>query len=118
MKWKIYYHDGSSYSDKDGFVQNAPGWGALIIAQEDQEPGNYNIGRRYLFGEDYFCWEGWGWTSRNITGREFYLAQPGWKKIVNGTVVLDEIFYKVKKAAEEDNYLPIRSVVNSEISDK
>lgn len=118
MKWRIYYHDGAVYSDTDGPPESAPGWGALIIAQEDVTPQPYNIGRIYRFGKDFYCWEpDRGWTGRDANGREFYLAEPGWRKIVNGVDVSADVFHRVKARAEADGHLPLRGTVNPEASD-
>lgn len=116
IAWRIYYADGSTFSDRDGRVEDAPGWGVIIIAQQDMTPQPYNIGRLYRFGKDFYCWElGRGWTGRDSNGREFYLAEPGWKKIVNGIDVAADAFHRIKANAETDDYLPPRNTANEAI---
>jgi len=116
MKWRIYYVDGSSYSDCDGALEDAPAWGVIIVAQEDVTPHPYNIGRVYRFGRDFYCWRGetWGWTGQDGVGLTEYLAGKGWKKVLNGTEARQDIYHRVKAQAEQDDYLPLRAVRNPE----
>ena len=50
LKWKIYYDDGSTYSDELGDPFEAPARGVQIIAIEHPEVG------RELLGKEDFYW--------------------------------------------------------------
>ena len=116
MRWRVYYADGSTFSDSDGSPEHAPGLGVLIVAYEDPTPGPQNIGRVYRFGRDFYCWRGfeWGWTGQEHAGLIEYLASPGFKKVLFGVEVRSDVFARIKIAAEADMYLPPRSVRNPE----
>lgn len=61
--WRIYYADGSTFSDLDGDPQHAPGTGVIIIAQKSP-----------IFGEkpyvqhmtDYYVWLGDAWLGCDL----------------------------------------------------
>ena len=104
MKWRIYYADGSAYSDVDGPPELAPGWGVQVIAMEDRE-----VGRILIHTFDFYWWDGEGWVGGDATGREDYLAQSGWKKIINGRGVRNAQYQEIMKQAMRDDYLPPKS---------
>jgi len=107
MKWRIYYRDGTTYSDCDGPVENAPAYGVIATAHEDVEPGPYNIGRVYRFGKNFYCLEQWGWTGRDDL--HDYLGTPGWKKVLFGGETSASHFNRIKLRMEGDDYLKPRT---------
>jgi hypothetical protein len=62
MKWRIWYGDGSDYSDRQGSPFEAPRVDVQVIAQFNEQ-----VGYEVISGGDYFYWEpergGWRTTS-------------------------------------------------------
>jgi hypothetical protein len=54
-RWRIYYDDGTTWSDANGPPEAAPGYGVLAITQE-QEDQVLCSQDFYLYREDYGCW--------------------------------------------------------------
>ncbi len=102
--WRIYYKDGSTFSDKDGTPFEAPGLGAEVIVQE-----NANVARGHssdfanIHGKDYFCWDD-AWYCCDLVGVIIYLMKrKGYQKIVLGEMcVRDEDFWEIMKRASKE----------------
>jgi len=47
MRWKLYYNDGSSFSDEDGAPNDSPPFGAVFVCQPNHS------GRDLIWGTDY-----------------------------------------------------------------
>lgn len=104
MRWRIYYADGSTYSDSDGPVEGAPYPGVLAVAHEDVSTGPYNTGRRYRTNYDYYGYWPQFWSGMN--NLDAYLAEPGWKKVVRGLWVPDDQWHRLLALLDVDDYLP------------
>lgn len=110
MRWKVYYTGGATYCDADGPVQDAPYRGVLAVAFEDLTSGHnftYNTGRRYRTNFDFYCWHPTFWSGTNIL--DSYLAQPGWKKVLQGLWVPDDEWLDLERSLDADDYLPPRT---------
>lgn len=111
-RWKLWYADGSVYSDLDGPAQDAPGWGLLFAVQRDQDHGYRVIaGGQQGIHVDYYWWdrETESWFVGDYIGREDYLALPGWRKVINGRSVLNSVFWARLKLASEDPDFPAKT---------
>jgi len=49
MKWRLYYEDGSTFSDLDGAPHDSPPWGVVALAQPDIDPP-------ITVNADYYLW--------------------------------------------------------------
>lgn len=107
MKWRIYYADGSTYSDCDGGVERAPYSGVLAVAFEDLTTGPYNTGRRYRTNFDFYCYHPTFWSGCN--NLDSYLAEPGWKKVLRGLWVPDDQWHALERQMQADDYLPAKT---------
>ena len=107
MLWKIYYNGGKSYCDSDGPVEDAPYHGVLAVAFEDLTSGPYNTGRRYRTNFDYYGYHPTFWSGTNTL--DSYLAQPGWKKVVQGLWVPDDEWHVLEASLDADQYLPLKT---------
>lgn len=61
FRWRLYYADGSEYSDTDGLAQASPGIGLVCIAQPCAQGEWYTVltnGDHYLYREDRGYWTG------------------------------------------------------------
>ena len=56
--WRIFYADGSTYSDEDGPVENAPGAGVEVVLQRSRAAGVERLYYKhfYVWSERYACW--------------------------------------------------------------
>ena len=106
MTWKIYYDDGSTFSNEDGSPYEAPGLGVQIVAVENEKVGRviYSMNDFYWYDTKNDCWYG---------GEKFglfdYLSSTGMKKVVFGRYILNSEFEKIYKVAIDDPYLPPKS---------
>jgi hypothetical protein len=103
MDWRIYYHDGSTFSDDDGPAQDAPGLGVLLIVQWDGDLKRTEI----LHGDgprvvDWYWWEDDVWLCGDFSGMVQHIAESGWKKVLSGRNVRNETFRTAMKRASRD----------------
>lgn len=104
LKWKIYYDDGSTYSDELGDPFEAPARGVQIIAIEHPE-----VGRELLGKEDFYWYRDGRWFGGDNFGMYDYLLFPGPKKVIFGRVISSVEFQKIIKRCNVDDYLPLKS---------
>jgi len=68
-KWRIYYDDGSTFSDDDGAPHEAPPFGFICAVGYDE------TGARYIMhGWDHYCWDHaaqqwWGMDQHGLIDR-------------------------------------------------
>lgn len=101
MRWRIFYDNGATF---DGPVELAPGDGVIGIVREDVSPADfpYTNGRELLYGKDHYWWNGERWLGGDSYGRDDYLRQPGWRKVIAGRTVPRVQFESVKQRMETD----------------
>ena len=104
MRWRIYYTDGSTYSDRDGSPFDAPTDGVQIIAQEDPGPARgFQVDFKNLHGKDFFVWDE-SWACVDIVGLIQYIRRRvGTQKILLGEMCFrnDEFQKHLDRASEE-----------------
>lgn len=109
--WRVYYSDGSTYSDADGPIQDAPALGVQAIVQRDPNP--HGTGRFVVHGGgqrpnrvpiDYYCWDDSQgiWAGTDLFGLWDYLQRPGWKRVLFGRTIADETYQRIIMAAGDD----------------
>jgi hypothetical protein len=103
MLWRVYYGDGSTFTNEDGPAQAAPGLGVLCIVQWDVQLRR----REILHGDgprvvDWYWWEGESWLCGDMAGLVQYLAAPGPQKILAGRNVPNAQFRRVMRQAAND----------------
>jgi hypothetical protein len=107
MQWKLFYADGSTYSDADGPPDLAPGRGVQVAIQ-----ANIEIGREILHGHDYYYWrdgQWWGNDDKSSYALWDYLSEPGLKVVKFGRIMRREDFFVICKRAMDDPYLPVKT---------
>ena len=102
IKWKIYYSDGATFSNKDGGPELAPANGVQVIALLDSDHGWSTQA-----GADYYVWDDRGdgpkwWGLINDMALASYLFKPGWKLILVGESVPSNVYSAIFKRAQED----------------
>lgn len=101
MRWRIYYEDGTTYSDRDGSPFDALPAGAEVIAYEDPtSPTGFKLmhGKRGIF-----IWRDDSWHNVDDAGMwDYLLLTRGPKAIVVGRTMRDPAFWAmVARAADE-----------------
>lgn len=105
MQWKIYYDNGSTFSDVDGKPHEAPALGVQAVVQADS-----TVGRQVIQGRDFYYFEDGLWNSADVFGLWDYLCRPGAEKIVRfGRNMSSAHFHAVLKKASTDPDFPVKS---------
>lgn len=103
IRFRVYYSDGTTF---DGPVEDAPGQGVIVVAQE-----NPDVGRELLHAKDYYVWDEDQWNGVDTYGLYDYLAQLGWRKVLAGRTVKYATYSEVFDAAVNDDYLPEKTAL-------
>lgn len=104
-RWKIFYSDGSTFSDADGPYHSAPTLGVQVIAQEDPD-----VGRILLHGFTAYWWLNGGWFGGDRTGEFHYdIRRHVLKYKLFGETIENDQFDLILKTAMTDQYLPLKS---------
>ena len=99
MRWRIYYADGSTYSDAP---EEAPKTGVQVIATLREGPNGPWVEQEQL--SDYYFWTDDGWHGSDLQGYGLweYLVGPGWRLVLFGSRVTTlEYRAIVDRAVEE-----------------
>lgn len=94
-KWKIWYDDGSTFSNEDGTPEEAPVDGILAILEKR---ANNTIMNHHA--NEYYYWTGENWFSGNLASLERWLR----KELPNlkyGRWTKDSIWKEVMKESEK-----------------
>src|SRR3990167_5592916 len=100
INWKLYYGDGSTYSNEDGLPEDAP-CGRVIAAAFYDEDNR----RRICHQADYYIWDGTRWYSASDSGFWQYMGEPGAKVVKFGREIGDIQYRSVMSQAM--NALPL-----------
>lgn len=105
--WRVYYGDGSTFSNEDGGPEFAPALDVQAIVQpvhDEYEPGRHVLsGRDGL--RDYYVWLGdehQSWDIVDSFGMWDYLQRPGWKRILLGRTIPTARFREILYRATHD----------------
>lgn len=104
-KWKIFYSDGSTFSDEDGAPSEAPKRGAQVICIEEGR-----CGRRVLKLSNYYMWSPTlnRWLDQESETSVFLrAAQEPWTVILFGEYLIEKQFETILIAAHNDPYIPM-----------
>jgi hypothetical protein len=101
MRWKIFYSDGTTYSDKDGDPFDAPARGVQVIIVEHPQ-----VGRNVITKENNYWWTGERWFGGDLYGLYDYLQDAGPKKVIFGRIIDSVQYHEIVSKALIDPYLP------------
>ena len=105
MNWKIYYGDGTTFSDQDGTPFIAPARDVQVIVMNDK-----NHAWRTQAGNDYYVWDDRGdgarWWGVDQFGMYDYLIDPGYKRVLFGRTVTSNQFDNIFRLASNDPDFP------------
>ena len=104
IEWRIYYVDGSSYSDEDGEPWYAPKSGVAAIAVRDPAVGYIILtGTRE---QDHFCYDAaWDcpvWRNMNVWGFTEYMRQPGPRLVLFGEWTGNHAWQRLKTRIQNE----------------
>lgn len=110
MKWRIYYTDGSTFSDEDGTPSQAPGQGALVITM-----ANLATGRDILHLADYYVHKGGRWYGVDLFGLLDHVLNlfDEIDGVIAGRTVSDQAFRAAYEHAKHDPAFPVKSATRS-----
>lgn len=128
MKWRIYYGDGSTFSNKDGAPEDAPITNVQVIVQPHRQSGRY-----WQTARDYYIYWGDHWVGTDIAGVLDFLADRHWFQWGNeidsavlvqravrtgcvklGRTIKKEAFYALLSYANKDPDFPRRTAYLSD----
>ena len=95
MRWRIYYGDGSVFSDADGSPEDAPAANIQIIVQDDPVVGRYLLSQK-----DYYFFREGQWYGSDLFGMIEHFQLTG--ELKTGRSVSNEQYDAIQKRAIED----------------
>ncbi len=97
-KFRIYYDDGSTYSDDPYF---APATGVQVITQEDETRSR---GFKLFYSKDAYCYKDGHWFRTDDAGMWDYLMEySGPKAVLFGRMMVrDEDFWAIVNRAKNE----------------
>lgn len=104
--WKIYYGDGSTYSDLDGPPEAAPKLNVQVVAVPDERVGVYFRSQADYYWYDF---DQERWLGADLFGLWDYLVRPGYKVVAFGRTIPNVEYDKIIATALEDSELPPKS---------
>ena len=106
MNWKVYYSDGSTFSNQDGTPWIVPALGVQVIIQADIDHGWETQAH-----DDYYVWDDRGdgpkwWGVDDFGMWEYLFIEPGHKRVLSGRRMSRERFSEIFKRAMNDPDFP------------
>mgnify|MGYP001822894045 CR=1 FL=1 len=105
-KFKIWYDDGSTYSD--GPPELAPKRGVQVIAQSDKD-----CGRTICRSDDFYVYQEydgvWSFQGVDQFGLYDYLIEPGYKLVLFGRTIGNDEYRSILQCAVNDPDLPAKT---------
>ena len=96
IEWRVYYDDGSTFTDLDGSPYDAPATGVQIIVSRSGEKTILSRGKTAYYWKD-------GWNPCDEPGMYDYLMlYKGPKAVLFGRTIRDEEYLKVCEVAAGD----------------
>lgn len=102
IHWRIYYGDGSIFSNEDGAPEMAPCTNVMCVAYYDQDNR-----RRLAHSADYYWTEEGRWAGSDLFGLWDYLSRPGLKIVKFGRMIGDLTYRSIMSKAMND--LPLEA---------
>lgn len=98
-RWRIYYGDGTVFTDHDGVAFAAPALNVQMIAVADDDHGWY-----LCRSSDYYWYlpESDAWQGGDTFGLWDYLAQPGAKRVMFGRTIGNDAFSAILTRAYDE----------------
>ena len=102
MKWRIFYADGSTFSNEDGRPEDAPGLGVEVINQVHEDS---HVGAYQQHGGEYYIWYSnkW-WACDELAYFEYIFVDkfPHGKVALRGKMLDNPEYNKIIRIAKVD----------------
>lgn len=113
LLWKIYYENGTTFSNLDGSPWEAPRLGVQVIIYQDINHEDKKVGYSMLSQADYYYYEpertDWGWWHCSPQGMMLHLQRAKKPLILFGSMIKTQGYTKIEeKALKEMAELKIR----------
>ena len=103
VDWKIFYEDGSTFTNKDGGPEDAPKNYVEVVMQYEPFRDRRDIISGAGTTYQYYCWHGDRWIIHDDSGLEQYNALFKENPIVlRGFYIEDEKFWAIHTQAVND----------------
>jgi hypothetical protein len=100
VNWKIYYGDGSVFSQSDGTPADAPPGNVMCVVWYDEDNR-----RKIAYNAYAYCYDGY-WMGCDDAGYwQYMLEKPGAKIVKFGRMNTDNHFREIMQRAHEENPL-------------
>ena len=100
VKWRVYYGDGSTYSDLDGEAWDAPTQDVQILVRPSNKGSR---GFRAMHAKDAYVWKNGEWCGVDVMGLWDYLLNTrGPTKVIFGRWASDDTFDAIYKRATKE----------------
>jgi hypothetical protein len=91
VNWIIYYSDGTKVSDEEISIGELQSCEVQAILWWNEGEKSWLT----ISGYEYYIWKYNRWFGAELGGKEHYLMQPGWKKVLYGDWIPDDRFQAV-----------------------
>lgn len=109
INWRIYYEDGSTFTNLDGAPEDAPAFGMLMVVQTDPD-----VGRMIMHAWDWFFWreDDQQWWGADIYGLlDQMLHNKPLKALKQGRNTQTSNYQAILQRAIDDPDFPPKSAV-------
>ena len=109
--WRIYYSDGSTFDNTQGYPLDSPVFGVQCIVMADPEPktSSHHTGRLNIRSGDWYWWDGDRWWAGDVYGLHDAVIHGRCKVARQGQMLSATAFNEIYKRAEFDEDFPRRS---------
>ena len=112
VTWRLYYENGSTFTNLDGSPEDTPAYGFICAAFPDHDREGNSIGRmvmwgwdRYFYHEDYNEW--WGCDRFGLDDRMGHRLPV--RAVLFGRTVHTTVFREIFERAANDPDFPAKS---------
>lgn len=96
MRWRIYYADGSTFSDRDGTPFEAPPAGAIVVAVEAANAQGFTLDHGDANKGNFYWRPDVGWQCCDMAGLwDYLLLYRGPKAVLLGRSLRDSDFWAI-----------------------
>lgn len=96
MRYRVYYADGTYIDSDTTGVSSLRPIGVLVIVQFDTYTEHWYL----QHSSDNYIWRDDRWVGVDDTGRTVYLVEPGWKRVLFGETVRNQVWLKAFAEAQ------------------
>jgi len=107
MRWRVYYGDGTTFSDQDGSPDEAPSLNMQVVVQHTDREGRIMICEHDYYWFDPQVGE---WVGGDLFGLFDFLQRRGGHGF--GRTIASDAYHTIKRRASYDPDFPRKSIHN------